>query len=338
MKKNLHASSFIPHPSSLIPFPASHAGLTPRRSQRNRKMPQSIPELNQRLGIPGIAQVMPGQGGLPKVHIATSEVHADIYLHGAHVTSWQPHGRVEVLFVSSRSHWEEGKAIRGGIPICFPWFAGKADDPKAPAHGFVRTEPWQLESITRNLDSVTVCMATASNESTKHWWPADFRLLYLASFGTELNLELEFINKGDKPLRFEEALHTYLRVSRIEDIKTLGLDGVHYLDKTDGNCEKLQDGPIVITGETDRVYLNTTGPVTVEDRGRRRQIVVSKDNSRTTVVWNPWINKAKAMTDFGADEWQHMICVETSNVASCAVAVGPGETHTMKANIKAFDF
>src|SRR5262245_37710636 len=110
-------------------------------------MESAIPELNHRFALPGPAQVLEGNSGMPKVRITSPEVVGEIYLHGAHVTSWKPTGRDEVLFLSSRSRWEQGHAIRGGVPICFPWFGGKADDPKAPAHGFARTTVWHLESI-----------------------------------------------------------------------------------------------------------------------------------------------------------------------------------------------
>src|ERR1700758_123587 len=161
--------------------------------------------------IPGTAQVVEGNGGLPKVRITTPDVIGEIYLHGAHITSWKPYGAEEVLFLSSQSLWEDGRAIRGGIPICFPWFGGKADDPKAPAHGFVRTKAWQLESIAQTGGAVTVSMFTESNEDTRRCWPAEFRLVHRATFGSELSLELVVTNTGRTPLRFEEALHAYYR-------------------------------------------------------------------------------------------------------------------------------
>src|SRR5258707_4947944 len=155
-----------------------------------------ITELDRRFGIPGIARVVEGNGGLAKVAIASGDTAGEMYLHGAHVTSWQPRGAGEVLFVSSESRWEDGRAIRGGVPICFPWFGGKADDPSAPAHGFARTTAWQLRSIERVGEAVTVTTSTESNENTKRWWPADFHLAYRATFGSELTLELIVRNTG----------------------------------------------------------------------------------------------------------------------------------------------
>jgi len=300
-------------------------------------MEGAIEELDRRFEIPGIAQVVEGKGGLPKVRITSPEAAGEMYTHGAHVTSWTPAGGEEVLFLSSQTRWEHGHAIRGGIPICFPWFGGKADDPKAPAHGLVRTKSWQLESITQVGRAVTVSMFTESDEGTKRWWPAEFRLVHRATFGRELSLKLEVTNTGKTSLRFEEALHTYHRVGNIEMTRVRGLDKVQYLDKTDSNRKKVQQGEIVIASETDRVYLNTQDPVELEDTVLRRRTRVIKQNSLTTVVWNPWVQKAQALSDLGDDEWMQMICIETSNVADFALVLAPGQQHTMEAVVKLAD-
>jgi len=289
----------------------------------------SITELDRRLGIPGIAQIVEGNGGLPKVRITSAAAEGEIYLHGAHVTSWHPSGFGEALFVSSKSRWQDGRAIRGGVPICFPWFGDKAGDPKALAHGFVRTKSWQLDGISSSRDAVTVCMSTGSDESTKQWRPSDFMLIYRATFGAELRLELELQNAGASTLRFEEALHAYLKVGDVRSVSLRGLDGVKYVDKTDACRVKVQNGDVLIAGETDRVYLNTRSDVEVVDPSLRRRLCVAKDNSLTTVVWNPWEEKAAGMADLGDDEWKQMICVETSNVLGYAVEVAPGQQHRM---------
>lgn len=293
-----------------------------------------IQHFDRRYGIPGVAEVVAGNGGLPKVRIASAAAVGEIYLHGAHVTSWRPNGAAEALFVSSRSTWEEGKAIRGGVPICFPWFGNKVADPKAPAHGFVRTKSWQLDAIDRSDDVVTVSMSTSNDETTKQWWPAAFRLVYRAAFGADLKLELELHNGGAAPLRFEEALHSYLNVGDLRMVRVKGLDGVHYLDKTDGYREKIQQRDIEITSETDRVYLDTQTAVELLDPVLRRSVQLAKENSRTTVIWNPWADKAKAMSDLGDDEWTQMLCIETSNVLGYAVELAAGRQHRIQAVIR----
>jgi len=289
-------------------------------------MEGAIAESNRRFEIPGIAQVVEGNGGLPKVVSSSHEAIGEMYLHGGHVTSWMPAGGEEVLFLSSQSRWEDGRAIRGGVPVCFPWFGGKADDATAPAHGLVRTKAWQLESIAQVGGAVTVSMFTESDEATKRWWPAEFRLVHRATFGRELSLELEVTNTGRTSLRFEEALHAYHRVGNIETTRVRGLGTVHYLDKTDSNRKKMQHGKVVIVSETDRVYLNTGDAIELEDPVLHRRTRVMKENSRTTVVWSPWAQKAHALSDFADDEWTQMICIETSNVSDFAVNLAPVST------------
>jgi glucose-6-phosphate 1-epimerase len=297
-------------------------------------MARGLSESDRRFEIPGIARIVDGNGGLPKVSVSSPEAAGEMYLHGAHVTSWKPAGGEEVFFLSSQARWEDGRAIRGGIPVCFPWFGDKADDPKAPAHGFVRTKAWQLQSIAQAGSAVTVSMFTESDENTQKWWPAEFRLVHRATFARELSLELEMTNTGRTPLRFEEALHAYHRVGSIEAARVRGLDTVHYLDKTDSDREKVQQGAIVVDSETDRVYLDTTDAIELEDPALHRSTLVSKQNSRTTTVWNPWVRKAQALADLGDGEWREFICIETCNAGDFAVALGPGQQHTMKAVVR----
>ncbi len=294
----------------------------------------SIEELNQRFAMDGIAQITAGNSGLPKISVSTPAATAEIYLHGAHLTSWRPVGSEEVIFLSKKSQFAPGKAIRGGIPVCFPWFRNKVDDPKAPSHGFVRTKDWQLDSIALNGDAVTVSLSTVSDEATRAWWPHDFRLVHRLSIGATLVQELVMTNTGSAPLSFEEALHTYYRVGGAEAIRISGLDGVDYLDNTDANREKRQEGDIVFTAATDRAYVNTTHPVEILDPALRRCIRLEKENSLTTVVWNPWIEGAKALPDLGDDEWREMACVEASNMRAFAVELAPAQQHIMKTSIR----
>ena len=293
----------------------------------------AMAELNRRFEIPGIARVVEGSGGLLKVSVTSPDAAGEMYLQGAHVTSWRPAGAAEVLFVSAQSRWENGVAIRGGVPICFPWFGGRAGDPKAPSHGLVRAKAWQLDGIRQAGGAVTASMSTASDEGTKEWLPSDFRLEHRVTFGRELHMELVLKNTGTAALRFEEALHTYFRVGDIEKARVRGLDGMQYTDKTDSRRMKVQQGDVVITSETDREYLDTPHAVELDDPALRQRIRITNENSRTTVVWNPWEHKAKALADLRDDEWTQMICVETCNVSEFAVDLAPGQEHTMKSLI-----
>ncbi len=282
----------------------------------------------------GMDEITPGKNGLPRLRISTPAASAEIYLHGAQVTSWQPAGAEEVIFLSEDSQWKDGKAIRGGIPICFPWFRGKADDPKAPSHGFVRTKAWQLDSVESSGDTAVVSLSTASDEATRAWWPHDFRLVHRVTIGSELTQELMVTNSGTTPLRFEEALHTYYRVSAADSIRIRGLDGVAYLDNTDDNREKQQEGDVLFTAPTDRAYINTTHAVEIVDPGLHRRIRLTKQNSRTTVVWNPWSTGAYSLPDLGDEEWRTMACAEASNIRDFAVDLAPGQEHNMKTVIQ----
>ncbi len=291
----------------------------------------SIDEMNGRFGIPGLAQIVPGQGGLPLVRLTAPSGSAEIYLHGAQVVSWRPAGADEVLFLSAESRFEDGKAIRGGIPICFPWFRGKADNPKAPAHGVVRTKEWTLKGIARAGDGVLVTFATESDEASRKWYPHDFVVKYRVRVGAALNLSLTVTNSGSGPMRFEEALHTYHRVGDAERVRVTGLDGTAYLDNMDGNTEKRQAGDVTFVAQTDNAYLNTVEALEVIDPVLERRIRTEKKNSRTTVVWNPWSDGAKALADLGDDEWRTMACAEASNIMAYAVELAPGAEHTMEA-------
>ena len=290
-----------------------------------------ITELDRRFGIPDIARVCEGDGGLARVDISSPLANGQMYVHGAQVTSWHPVGSEEVLFLSTLSRWEEGQAIRGGIPICFPWFRAKADDPHAPAHGFVRTRPWQLYSIVENSTGVAVTMFIESDEQTQRWWPAQFRLVHRVTFGAELKLELVCINTSKTPFYFEEALHTYNRVADIQNVRLQGLDGTSFLDNTDSNKKKTQLGDVSISSQTDAAFINTQNAVDLLDPKIGRRIRLQKAHSSTTVVWNPWEEGASRLRDLGEGEWKQFACVEASNIIGGAVTLLPGQEHTMSA-------
>jgi D-hexose-6-phosphate mutarotase len=281
--------------------------------------------------FPDGVQLLPGRGGLLKLQISCPKTEGEIYLHGAHITSWKPAASEDVLWTSSRSLWEIGKPIRGGVPICFPWFGPKKDDPSAPMHGFARIKEWQLDAVTAENDAIVVALSLKSDPSTRQWWPFDFAARMKVAFGSKLVMSLEVENASDVPFAFEQAFHTYFGVADVREIQILGLDGYSYLDRTEKDKEKIQQGAVQITAETNRAYLNATEPVDIQDPVMRRRIRMSKKNSRETVVWNPWVATSKTMPDFGDDEWLEMVCVETCNAVKSSVQLAPGERHTMTA-------
>jgi glucose-6-phosphate 1-epimerase len=286
-------------------------------------------ELDSRFGIPSRAQVVASASGTPKIRITTQQCTGEMYLYGAQVTSWKPANTPEVIFLSSKAVFTAGKAIRGGIPICFPWFRAKTDDHQAPAHGLVRTKIWTLESIDQNSGAITVAMSTLSDADTKKWWPHDFRALLRVTFSAELKLEFTVTNTGATAFRFEEALHTYHTVGDIHKTRIHGLDGVSYLDNTNSNRENKQSGDVVISAPTDSAYVNSQTAFDLLDPALNRRIHVAKKNSHTTVIWNPWIEAAHAMADFGDDEWQQMLCAEAANIMANAVDLPAAKSHTL---------
>ncbi len=286
--------------------------------------------------LPNTVRMGAGRGGLQRVLVETPLVEAEIYLHGAHVTHFQPRGQKPVLFMSEKSSFEPGKPIRGGVPICFPWFGARQDGRPGPAHGFARLMPWELTSAEEGANGdIDLHLRLVSNESTRTEWDGDFELGYTVRVGAMLSLKLEIRNASDREMRIEEALHTYLAVSDVKKVSIEGLAGVTYSDRV-GTPHNETEGPkpIRITAETDRIYQNTQSTCVVEDHGWKRRLVVEKTGSNATVVWNPWIAKAKAMPDFGDDEWPSMLCIETCNVREQSIVLAPSQSHIMSAVVR----
>jgi glucose-6-phosphate 1-epimerase len=293
-----------------------------------------IDELNERFGITGTAQVTDGNGGLARLNVMGPLATAEIYLHGGQITAWRPAGEGEVIFLSEKSKWEDGRAIRGGIPVCFPWFRAKANDANAPAHGFVRTKEWNLESVRAGGDgTVTVVCATCSDEDSRRWWPYEFTLTHRITVGKTLGMELTVVNNGSTALRFEEALHTYFRVEDVTQVEVRGLEGISFLDNMDGNRQKVQADGLRLSGPLDNAYIGTGGAVEFYDAALGRTVRTAKENSSTTIVWNPWRQGAAKLADLGDEEWKQMICVEASNILGGAISLDPGKQHTMHVEI-----
>jgi glucose-6-phosphate 1-epimerase len=286
----------------------------------------------------GRARVEKGSGNLDRLVITAAEGEAHVYLHGAHVTHFQSRGGRPALFLSEKSHFvdgEPGKAIRGGVPICFPWFGANAAEPSAPAHGFARLLAWRCGDVVDEPGGdVVATLHLEPNAYTRTLFAHDFEATLRVRVGAQLTLDLGVRNTGAAPFAIEEALHSYFAVGDAQRVSITGLETAAYFDKTDGAARKAPEGqPITITRETDRVYPHASGRVTIEDPVWERRIHVDKVGSASTVVWNPWVDKARAMADFGDDEWRRMACVETANVGSDAVTVAPGATQALRATI-----
>lgn len=295
----------------------------------------TISELNAAYAIPGLVQFEPGQGGLARMAVTAAGGAAHVYLHGAHVTHWQPAGQAPVLWLGRKSWFEPGKPIRGGVPICFPWFGQHPDDPNKPLHGFVRLAEWDVLSVIRQGErGLTATLGTKGSAETEHHTACPFELRYTVTVDEALVLTLEARNVGHEPLTVTEALHSYFCVADVRKITISGLERTTYLDGTDDRRPKEQDNrPITFAGETNRVYLNTQAECRLIDPGLERTITVAKSGSLSTVVWNPWAVRAAAMPDFGDEEWTGMVCIETANAATNAVRVPPGGRRAVQVRV-----
>lgn len=257
--------------------------------------------------------------------------------HGAHLVDWSPQGTRPVLYLSPRSQFTPDKAIRGGVPLCFPWFGPKADDPSAPQHGFARTREWTVETTEIAADgTVRLVFSLEADTATRAAWSHPFSARYSVHAGRVLAAALTIDNRGDTPFTFGAALHTYLAVSDVRQIAIRGLEHTDYLDKVGGGSVRRREGaaPIRFTGETDRVYLDTTATCVVDDPAWARRIHVAKTGSRSTVIWNPWTEKARAMADLSEDAWPGFVCVETCNAGDDTVTLAPGAAHTLATEIR----
>lgn len=272
-----------------------------------------------------------GRGELPMLEMSTPSSTAEIYLHGAHVSHFQKHGEPPMLFLSQCSRFENGAPIRGGIPIIFPWFGKPAD--RSGQHGFARNLLWELAEITSPADGSVVARLRLPDVAESPECPA-CSVEYIVTIDSRLTVELVVTNKSAHKLAFENCLHTYFAVGDINAVSVTGLKGVDYLDALENRQRKIETAEAVrFNGEVDRIYVNTPHAVEIRDESLNRITRVEKEHSLSTVVWNPWIAKAKAMPDYGDDEYQRMVCVESGNVAVNAVSLLPGEVSRLRVKL-----
>jgi glucose-6-phosphate 1-epimerase len=274
-----------------------------------------------------------GRGGLPLVRIETPWSAAEIYLHGASVTHFQLHGEPPLLFLSEKSRFEKDAPIRGGIPIIFPWF-GKPEG-RAMPHGFARERMWELIEVKKHADGSATAHFSLPDCAELLSIPLD----YYVTVGKTLTVELVVTNFSAAEFAFDNCLHTYFTVGDINQVSVVGLKGVEYLDSLEGRTRKQEMGEAIrFAGEVDRLYINTPHAVEIRDSSLRRTIRVEKEGSATTVVWNPWIAKAKAMPDFGDQEYPRMVCVESGNVAENAQVLAVGQESRLRVSLSSLNW
>jgi len=286
--------------------------------------------LNKRFAIPGQLSFAPGPGGLAVAEVSNAQASAMIALQGAQVMTWVPRKQQPVIWLSKAAKFAPGKSIRGGVPVCWPWFGPHASEAKFPGHGFARTVMWDVVKTEALRDGSTrLTFKILQDDTTCVQWPHATEALNIVTIGRSLDIELVTRNTGNAAVTIGDAFHTYFEVGDIRRCTIHGLGHCPYLDKVDGGRKKQQIGPVTIDGEVDRIYLDSTADVLIDDPGLNRRIRVSKRGSRSTVVWNPGIEKAVKMGDFGANGQLGMVCVESTNAADDVVQIPAGGEHRL---------
>lgn len=280
---------------------------------------------------------------LPVLRISNRHADAAIALQGAQILEYTPRGERPVIWLSDRVEYKRGQGQRGGIPICWPWFGALernpatvralAHDENLPAHGFVRTRDWSLHSIDESDEHTQIKLNFLTDALSQIHWSANAELQLTITIGDTLRLELTTRNLGTQPLAATQALHTYFAISAIDKIHLTGFDNTHYIDTLDDWYDHNQDGAIHFAAETDRIYLDVPPSVQLHDSGWNRTIELRTINSASAVVWNPWIEKSKRLTQFAPDAFREMVCIETANVLDDMIELELQATHTLTLEI-----
>jgi glucose-6-phosphate 1-epimerase len=290
-----------------------------------------LPESLRKFEISERVAFARGNGGLTKIDVATDRSTAEVYLHGAHITGFQKNGEPPLLFMSRLSEFAPAKPIRGGVPICFPWFGQRKDD---VAHGFARVTEWNLAKTSAAADgAVTLNFHLPTTPDHAAWRP--LRAEFIVTVSDKLTMELIVTSdSADGAIEIENCLHTYFHVGDINQISIAGLQGAPFDDFAAGagGARKVENDSVLrITKETNRVYSNTPGTVEIHDKKFRRIIRIEKSSSADTVVWNPWTTQL--MSDFDPAEHGRMVCVESGNVKQNKISLAPGKASTLRVEL-----
>lgn len=288
--------------------------------------------LNEQYGIPEQVKITQKNKDVFLIEVTSQHAQATISTHGGQVLSFIPASEThDLLFVSKLARFEQGRAIRGGIPICWPWF-GPNPDNAGPAHGLVRTRQWQLRQTTALADgAIKVILEIHDNDETRAIWPHSFDLSIEITIHETLTLELVSRNTGANPFELTQALHSYFYVGDCQQAKIKGLDNTSYIDKTDAGKLKPQRGYVSISQEVDRIYTHVAGDLILEDPVFSRNIQIQSRNSSTVILWNPWKQKAARMSDLGQKGYESMVCIETANAGDEIITVEPDKEYHLLA-------
>jgi glucose-6-phosphate 1-epimerase len=292
----------------------------------------NINQLNANFGILGQIDFVNGHGNLPFIKVYNQTATALISLLGGQILSYKRiNDADDMLFLSQKSLYEDGKAIRGGIPVCWPWFG---PDPKGlhrPNHGFVRNHFWSVASVTSTTTETTINLLFSQAHKAESTWKQPFSLVLEFTIGETLGLKLTTHNLDNKPFAITQAFHTYFNVGDISKVRVLGLEGCTYYDKLDQGKKKTQQGIVTIIEAVDRIYEDVDNHVALIDTSLYRRVEIDSENCKTGVVWNPW---TKTMPDLMPDDYQRFVCVETGNIAFDLIQIPPGGEHTLSTSFK----
>lgn len=284
-----------------------------------------VKRLNHDYGLPGQLEFNQGKGGFTFVTVSNRSATALISLYGGQVLSFRPVDDLkDILFLSKMAQFEQGRAIRGGIPICWPWFGQDPENLHRPNHGFARTQHWSVvgtEAISAFETRLTVSLlATSESRSV---WPYEFELMLDITVARELNLELVTRNVSRKPFVLSQAFHPYLKIGHIDHVQLHGLDKCRFIDRLAKDKEKIQYGPLNFEEEVERIFTSVRNEQIIDDALLNRRIRITSLDSEQIVVWNPWVEKSAGMPDLNAGDYQHFLCIEPGHVANGAIEVQP---------------
>jgi glucose-6-phosphate 1-epimerase len=293
-----------------------------------------IDELDDKFSIEGEVGFAELEEDLVFIMVSNKHADAEICLYGAHVTSFKPRGNMDLLWMSPESSFEEGKPIRGGIPVCFPWFGPHKTDSDKPQHGFGRLMYWDVVSTSTNSSAESVIkLQLVSSDETKAYWPYDFVAEMTFVVGKKLTVALKVTNTSGEPFDYTCALHTYYSLSAIDSISIEGLQGVTYYNQLTGENGVQEEEKLEITEALTRHYLNTETPVIIDDSAFRRRIKVDKAGSKVTTVWNPGAETCANIGDLPDDGYETFVCVEATNAFDFPISIAPGESFATSAII-----
>lgn len=278
-------------------------------------------------------------GELPCWRVQTPQAELLLAEQGAQILRYQRLGEPPLIWLSEQAAGQRGQSVRGGVPVCWPWFGDLARNPAAllaqyrgdaaPFHGLVRNLAWECRESVVDGEGVRLLFACPQPEDGLPGWPHAVDVELEIRLGTRLYLSLRSHNRGQRPVWISQALHSYFAVSDIRDVKVRGLEGCRYIETLDEWREYRQNGALRFTGETDRIYLDLPAQLELHDSGWQRKICLHSQQSHSAVLWNPWIDKAQRLSQFAEDAWQHMLCIETANVWDDCMQLGPNESHSL---------